>query len=98
MQRRAELARSRQHSRDRGDDYRADTRRKIELGGPVLKSGLADVLDDNRAAILGALMSTTEQAHNSTSAARFLDRGLREFDRERRMNAEEDGDSQVLES
>jgi hypothetical protein len=39
---------------------RARTRRLIELGGLVHKSGLADRLGDDRAAIMGALVLAAE--------------------------------------
>jgi hypothetical protein len=39
---------------------RARTRRLIELGGLVHKSGLADRLGDDRAALIGALMLAAE--------------------------------------
>jgi len=44
---------------------RARTRRLIELGGLVHKSGLADRLGDDRAAIMGALMLATEMLTNA---------------------------------
>jgi hypothetical protein len=39
---------------------RARTRQLIELGGLVHKSGLADQLGDDRAALMGALMLAAE--------------------------------------
>ena len=39
---------------------RARTRRLIELGGLIHKSGLADQLGDDRAAIMGALVLAAE--------------------------------------
>jgi conjugative transfer protein TraD len=44
---------------------RARTRRLIELGGLVHKSGLADRLSDDRAALMGALMLAAETLTNA---------------------------------
>jgi Conjugal transfer protein TraD len=43
---------------------RARTRRLIELGGLVHKSGLADQLGDDRAAIMGALLTAVRLLNN----------------------------------
>src|SRR3954469_19916728 len=43
----------------------ARTRRLIELGGLVQKSGLADRLGDDRAALMGALMLAAEMLTNA---------------------------------
>jgi Conjugal transfer protein TraD len=45
---------------------RARTRRLIELGGLVHKSGLADQLGDDRAAIMGALLSAVRLLNNAS--------------------------------
>lgn len=37
------------------------TRRLIELGGPVIKAGLIDLTDDDRATLYGALVSVAER-------------------------------------
>jgi hypothetical protein len=42
-------------------DRRARTRKLIELGGLVQKSGLVAVANDDRALILGALISLVEE-------------------------------------
>ena len=44
-------------------DRRARTRKLIELGGLVQKSGLVAVANDDRALILGALISLGEELH-----------------------------------
>jgi hypothetical protein len=45
-------------------DRRARTRKLIELGGLVDKSGLVDVANDDRALILGALILTARNLEN----------------------------------
>jgi hypothetical protein len=46
---------------------RARTRRLIELGGLVQKSGLADQLGDDRAAIMGALLAAVRLLNNAST-------------------------------
>jgi len=41
---------------------RERTHHLIELGGLVQKAGLVDLLDDDRSALLGALLSLADQA------------------------------------
>ena len=56
-----------------------DTRRKIELGGLVIKAGLED---EGRAVILGALLDAVNalQGPNGSAARmRFKDAGTRAF-------------------
>ena len=45
-------------------DRRARTRKLIELGGLVQKSGLVDVANDDRALILGALILAARTLEN----------------------------------
>ena len=46
---------------------RERTRHLIELGGLVQKAGLVELLDDDRSAILGALLALAEQANGDRS-------------------------------
>ena len=46
---------------------RARTLRLIELGGLVHKSGLADQLGDDRAAIMGALLTAVRLLNNAST-------------------------------
>ena len=67
---------------------RARTRRLIELGGLVQKAGLVELVDDDRATLLGALLSLADRLQEDepqdiTQAdlmARWRRRGLRAFD------------------
>ena len=56
QQNRLALARTRHDTRDWIQDRRARTRQLIELGGLVQKAGLVELLDDDRATLLGALL------------------------------------------
>jgi hypothetical protein len=46
---------------------RARTRRLIELGSLMQKSGLADQLGDDRAAIMGALLTAVRLLNNTST-------------------------------
>ena len=48
-------------------DRRARTRKLIELGGLVQKSGLVDVTNDDRALILGTLILAARSLENPES-------------------------------
>ncbi|MGI4941685.1 MAG: conjugal transfer protein TraD, partial [Janthinobacterium lividum] len=61
MQTRLERARTRDDSRQWIQDRRARTRQLIELGGLVQKAGLVELLEDDRATMLGALLSLADQ-------------------------------------
>jgi len=69
-------------------DRRARTRHLIELGGLVQKAGLVELVDDDRATLLGALLGLVDQLqedeHQGVSRtdllARWRRRGLRAFD------------------
>ena len=61
MQVRLERARTRDNSRQWVQDRRARTRQLIELGGLVQKAGLVELLDDDRATLLGALLGLADQ-------------------------------------
>jgi len=82
--------------RDRDDkrqwvqDRRARTRHLIELGGLVQKAGLVELVDDDRATLLGALLAIADQLQDqeverqgkttANLSARWRRRGLRAFD------------------
>lgn len=59
--RRAEAARARLDTRDWAVERRARTRRLIELGGLVQKAGVDELLNDDRAALYGALLELAVQ-------------------------------------
>lgn len=61
MQTRLERARARDDTRQWMQDRRARTRQLIELGGLVQKAGLVELLEDDRATMLGALLSLADQ-------------------------------------
>ena len=88
MQTRLERARTREDSRQWVQDRRARTHQLIELGGLVQKAGLVELLEDDRATILGALLDLADQLQGHGQAeedpaslkARWRRRGLRIFD------------------
>jgi len=55
------LARNRDDTRDWVQERRARTRQLIELGGLMHKAGLVEMLEDDRATMLGAIMELVEQ-------------------------------------
>ena len=81
----------RQDSRQWVQDRRARTRQLIELGGLVQKAGLVELLNDDRATLLGALLSLAEQLQDhgqadeepSSLKARWRRRGMQVFVAER---------------
>ena len=87
LRNRLDLARARDDKRDWVQDRRARTRHLIELGGLVQKAGLVELLDDDRATLLGALLEIAswlqEDEHQdevTNLKARWRRRGLRAFD------------------
>jgi hypothetical protein len=67
-------------------DRRTRTRHLIELGGLLQKAGLVDLTDDDRATLLGGLLSLADQLTGddaSTIAETWRRRGLRVFDADR---------------
>ena len=74
-------------------DRRARTRHLIELGGLVQKAGLVELVEDDRATLLGAFLEVAarlqgqEDEHQGISQAdqvtRWRRRGLRAFDAEK---------------
>ena len=88
QQNRLELARNRDDKRQWVQDRRARTRQLIELGGLVQKAGLVELMDDDRATLLGALLDLASRLQDVGQAeedaddlkARWRRRGLRAFD------------------
>jgi hypothetical protein len=87
--RRLDAARARTDTRDWAKARRERTRHLIELGGLVQKAGLVELVDDDRATLLGALMEVAGElrgAGDEDSAhlrARWRRRGLRAFEADR---------------
>jgi hypothetical protein len=83
MVRRAEAHAARTDTRAWAMDRRTRTRHLIELGGLVQKAGLVALTDDDRATILGGLLSLADQLASdgaSDVAETWRRRGLRVFD------------------
>ena len=93
QQNRTTLARARHDTRDWVQERRARTRQLIELGGLVQKAGLVELLDDDRATLLGALLDIAgrlqaqEDGPQESAAetptglkARWRRQGMRAFD------------------
>ena len=84
-----DAARARADTRDWAKVRRERTRHLIELGGLVLKADLVQLLDDDRATILGALLDVAGQVRGVGDAdpahlrARWRRAGLRAFKAER---------------
>ena len=55
------LAQNRADTRGWAQERRARTRQLIELGGLVQKAGLVELLEDDRATLLGALLEAAER-------------------------------------
>jgi hypothetical protein len=97
---RVEAAQARADSRDWAADRRARTRHLIELGGLVHKAGLVELLEDDRATLLGLLLQAAGQLRGGGDEppdvlrARWRHTGLRAFQAEREAaegDAEEAG-------
>jgi len=77
--------------RDWAKARRERTRHLIELGGLVQKAGLVELVDDDRATLLGAFLELTDRLRGTDDAgidpahlsARWRRRGLKAFDAER---------------
>jgi len=87
LRNRLDLARARDDQRKWVQDRRARTRQLIELGGLVQKAGLVELVDDDRATLLGALLEIAgwlqEDEHQekvTNLKTRWRRRGLRAFD------------------
>ena len=90
MLHRVRLDRNRHDYRDETDARRARTRTLIELGGLVRKAGLANLVFDDRATLLGALLEAAEAAANSINRARWQSKGLHAFKQDREGDDAED--------
>ena len=98
LRNRLDRDRARDDKRQWVQNRRARTRHLIELGGLVQKAGLVELVDDDRATLLGAFLELTawlhgqEDEHQGVSQtdlmARWRRRGLRAFDADK-----EDGDA-----
>ena len=81
--------------RDWARARRERTRHLIELGGLVQKAGLVELLDDDRATLLGAFMELADRLRGADEtgddprdlATRWRRRGLRAFDADREAAA-----------
>jgi len=86
---RLDAARARDDTRDWAKARRDRTRHLIELGGLVLKADLVELLDDDRATLLGALLDVATQLRGAGDAdpahlrTRWRRAGLRAFEAER---------------
>jgi len=82
-------ARALTDTRDWAKARRERTRHLIELGGLVLKADLVELLDDDRATLLGALLDVASQLRGADDTdpahlrARWRRTGLRAFEAER---------------
>jgi hypothetical protein len=81
--------------RDWAKARRERTRHLIELGGLVQKAGLVELVDDDRATLLGAFMELADRLRGSDEATddprhlamRWRRRGLRAFDADKNADA-----------
>ena len=88
LRNRLERDRARDDKRQWVQDRRGRTRHLIELGGLVQKAGLIELVDDDRATLLGAFLELAailqQDEHQGVSQAdqltRWRRRGLRAFD------------------
>ncbi len=96
LRNRLDAARARDDSRQCVQDRRARTRHLIELGGLVQKSGLVELVDDDRATLLGAFLDIAarlqeegqpEEGTATDLLARWRRRGLRAFDADKEATA-----------
>ena len=101
QQNRLNLTQARHDTRDWVQERRARTRQLIELGGLVQKAGLVELLDDDRATLLGALLELAGRLQGQEDGrqeersempadlkARWRRRGLRALDADKAAAAE----------
>ena len=71
---------------------RERTRHLIELGGLVVKAGLVELTDDDRATLYGAFLSLAAMARDESEQATMLwrRRGKRAFEAEAQASASHD--------
>jgi len=111
MQNRIERAQALHDTRDWVQERRARTRQLIELGGLVQKAGLVELLHDDRAALLGAMMELADQLRGGRQESSNADartpaqltaawrhRGLRAFEADRDADAAMDASDAVATS
>ena len=92
---RMDADRARTDTRDWAKARRDRTRHLIELGGLVLKADLAELLDDDRAMILGALLDVASQLRGTGEGdadpahlrARWRRAGMRAFEADKDATA-----------
>jgi len=90
---RLDADRARDDTRDWAKARRDRTRHLIELGGLVLKANLVELLDDDRATLLGALLDVAAQLRGAGDAdpvhlrARWRRAGMRAFEADNEANA-----------
>lgn len=85
MRHRLEAAKARSGVREWQIKRRERTRHLIELGGLVVKAGLADLADDDRAMLYGAFLWITDKLRSDDgahAAALWQRRGKRAFERD----------------
>ena len=93
MQNRTTRAQALHDTRDWVQERRARTRQLIELGGLVHKAGFVELLDDDRATLLGALLDVAGQLQGAGDAdpehlrARWRRAGLRAFEADKGADA-----------
>jgi hypothetical protein len=95
LRNRLDLDRARADTRQWVQNRRARTRQLIELGGLVQKAGLVDLVDDDRATLLGAFLGLAARLQDDqpegTSRAdllmRWRRRGLRAFEADKNAMA-----------
>ena len=85
---RLDAARARDDTRDWAKARKERTHHLIELGGLVIKADLVELLDDDRATLLGAMMHLADQLRNGSDdgttpadlVVRWRRVGMRAFD------------------
>jgi Conjugal transfer protein TraD len=88
---RLDAQKARTDMRDWAKARRDRTRHLIELGGLVQKAGLVELVDDDRATLLGAFLDLADRLRGADDAGddprhlatRWRRRGLRAFDADR---------------
>jgi hypothetical protein len=108
LRNRLDRARARADTRQWVQDRRARTRHLIELGGLVQKAGLVELVDDDRAILLGAFLELAARLQGQGGEgpadllARWRRRGLRAFDADKNdaaaMGARKEGDQPEVET
>lgn len=90
-----DTARARSDARDWARERRERTRHLIELGGLVQKAGLVELVNDDRATLLGAFLELAEKLQEGRQdegetalPTRWRRRGLRAFDADKARAAD----------